>query len=146
MARCQLAPETAVWEGSMAPFARSRLKSRAATVQAACEFVYSWNESMTESEFLTAVEQVWAKIEAQADEWSGQGEEVDVIRNGPVIELEFESGKKIVVNSQAPMKQIWLASPRGAFHYEWKEGAWRDTRSAKDFWQELCDQATLIRR
>lgn len=101
---------------------------------------------MTESEFLSAVEQVWAQLDSRVDEWSSQGEEIDMIRNGPVIELEFDSGKKIVVNSQAPMKQIWLASPKGAFHYEWKDGAWCDTRSGKDFWQELADQISSIQR
>ena len=108
------------------------------------EIVFAWVESMTESEFLSAVEQVWIEVEAWADQRASQGEDIEVTRNGPVVELEFESGKKIIVNSQAPMKQIWLASPRGAFHYEWKEGAWRDTRSGKEFWQELENQAALL--
>ncbi len=99
---------------------------------------------MTESEFLSAVDQVWFEIETRVDEWVSEGDDIEMTRHGPVIELEFESGKKIIVNSQAPMKQIWLASPHGAFHYEWKEGAWRDTRSGKGFWEELELQASLL--
>jgi CyaY protein len=143
-ARCQRVLETAAWEGSMAPFAHSRLKSPLQAARAGFASGFSWNESMTESEFLSAVEQVWRQIEAWADERSSQAIEIEVMRNGPVLELEFESGKKIVVNSQAPMKQIWLASPHGAFHFEWRDGAWRDTRSGNDFWQELESQATHL--
>ena len=40
------------------------------------------------------------------------------------------------------MQQIWLASPRGAFHFEWAEPVWRDTRSGQDFWQVLAQQAS----
>jgi CyaY protein len=137
-------PETAAWEGSTALFVRSRIESPAGAAQRVFVVVYSWNKSMTETEFLSAVEQVWREIEARVDEWANRGYDIEVMRNGPVLELEFESGKKIVVNSQAPMKQIWLASPHGAFHYEWEEGAWRDTRSGKAFWQELENQATLL--
>lgn len=97
---------------------------------------------MTETEFLSAVDKVWGQLESWADDWPGQ--DLELVRSGPVIEIEFESGKKIVVNSQAPMRQIWLASPHGAFHYAWKEGAWRDTRSNKEFWQELQAQAALL--
>lgn len=99
---------------------------------------------MTESEFLSAVEQVWLQLEAWADHQVSQGADLEVTRNGPVVELEFESGKKIVVNSQAPMKQIWLASPHGAFHYQWQADAWRDTRSGKGFWEELQTQASRL--
>lgn len=128
----------------MAPFDHSRIESQAAVTSVPFEIVFAWVESMTESEFLSAVEQVWIEVEAWADQRASRGEDIEVTRNGPVVELEFESGKKIIVNSQAPMKQIWLASPHGAFHYEWREAAWRDTRSGKEFWQELQNQAALL--
>lgn len=83
-------------------------------------------------------------VETRADDWSQTCDaDVEAVRQGPVLELEFASGRKIVINAQAPMQQIWLASPRGAFHFVWNGADWQDTRSGTDFWQVLVEQASL---
>jgi CyaY protein len=33
-----------------------------------------------------------------------------------------------VINSQAPMRQIWVAARSGGFHFAERAGQWRDTR------------------
>lgn len=96
---------------------------------------------MTETEFLNQVSDVWTKVESLVDEWSDAAD-VQANRSGSVLEIEFGSGAKIVINSQAPMQQIWLASPWGAFHFSWAQGRWKDTRSESDFWQVLRQQAS----
>lgn len=99
---------------------------------------------MTETEFLDQVAVVWKNIESKVDGWAdGADVDVEACRVGPVLELEFESGRKIVVNPQTPMQQIWLASPRGAFHFQWRDGKWCDTRQGSDFWAVLSEQASL---
>jgi CyaY protein len=98
---------------------------------------------MTETEFLDRMHRVWSDIESRVDQWVDQHDvDIESHRQGPVLELEFASGRKIIVNAQTPMQQIWLASPRGAFHFEWAEPVWRDTRSGQDFWQVLAQQAS----
>ena len=83
-------------------------------------------------------------IESRADDWAQTHDaDIETIRQGPVLELEFASGRKIVINTQAPMQQIWLASPRGAFHFVWNGTGWHDTRQGTDFWRVLAEQASL---
>lgn len=99
---------------------------------------------MTETEFLDQVANVWHAVESKVDDWAERHDaDIESVRHGPVLELEFESGRKIVINAQAPMAQIWLASPRGAFHFHWTGTGWSDTRQARDFWQVLTEQASL---
>lgn len=98
---------------------------------------------MTETEFLNRVTEAWEEIESRVDRWAVEdGAEVEINRQGPVLEIEFDSGTKLIVNPQTPMQQIWLASPWGAFHFQWMGDRWQDTRSDRDFWQVLHDQAS----
>jgi CyaY protein len=35
------------------------------------------------------------------------------------------------------MRQIWVAARSGGFHYEWREGAWHDTRDGSELFAAL---------
>jgi CyaY protein len=54
-----------------------------------------------------------------------------------VLTLELADGSKIVVNSQAPMRQIWVAAKSGGFHYERRGSEWRDTRDGSELFAAL---------
>lgn len=98
---------------------------------------------MTETEFHNRVHETWAEVESMVDDWSERADlDVEITRAGSVLEIEFDSGAKIVINPQAPMQQIWLASPWGAFHFVWNVDRWQDTRSEHDFWQVLQQEAS----
>ncbi|HEX4326808.1 MAG TPA: iron donor protein CyaY [Burkholderiales bacterium] len=84
---------------------------------------------MTETEFLTLSGALLARIEEAVE---AAGVDADIERKGEgILELEFDNGSKIVVNSQTPMRQIWVAAKSGGFHFENREGAWLDTRSGE---------------
>lgn len=90
---------------------------------------------MTETEFLTQAGALLTRIEEAVE---AAGVEADIERKGDgILELEFDNGSKIVVNSQTPMRQIWVAARSGGFHFEMKEGAWRDTRSGEALFNTL---------
>ena len=89
---------------------------------------------MSESEFLVAAERVLEAIEAAVD---SSGADIDATRAGNVLTLELADGSKAVVNSQASMRQIWVAARSGGFHYEWLDGAWRDTRDGSELFAAL---------
>ena len=44
---------------------------------------------------------------------------VDCERAGDVVTLTFAGGKKCIVNTQRPTRQIWLASGARAWHFDW---------------------------
>ena len=48
-------------------------------------------------------------------------DQVDLERAGDVITLTFATGKKCVVNTQRPTRQIWLAANARAWHFDWDE-------------------------
>ena len=90
---------------------------------------------MTESEFLAQCGALLAHLEEAVE---ASGVDADIERKGEgILELEFDNGSKIVVNSQTPMRQVWVAARSGGFHFESKEGAWRDTRSGEALFDTL---------
>ena len=89
---------------------------------------------MTESEFLQLAESTLRAIESGVD---ASEAEIEVTRAGNVLTLELEDGSRIVVNSQAPMQQIWMAARSGAHHYAWDGSAWRDTRDGAELFAAL---------
>jgi CyaY protein len=57
-------------------------------------------------------------------------EDVDIERTGDTIALVFKGGKKCVVNTQRPTRQIWLAANARAWHFDWDAAAakWIDDK------------------
>ncbi len=88
---------------------------------------------MTDAEFMQHAEDALADIEDAVD---ASGLDIELGRAGNVLTLEFADGARVVVNSQAPMKQLWVAARSGAHHYEWRDG-WRDTRDGTELFAAL---------
>ncbi len=90
---------------------------------------------MNETEFLTQSGATLTRIEEAIE---ATGIDADLERKGDgILEIEFDNGSKVVVNSQTPMRQIWVAAKSGGFHFEFKDGIWRDTRSGEALYDTL---------
>jgi CyaY protein len=84
-----------------------------------------------------------ARIEAAADRWLQQDLiDIDTQRTGGLLELSFPDGSKIIVNTQPPLHEIWLAARAGGYHYRWRDGLWRDTRDGSEFIEALSRHAS----
>nr|WP_028357523.1 iron donor protein CyaY [Brackiella oedipodis] len=85
---------------------------------------------MTETEFLALTDDILNKIEDQAESWFEDLDiDIDTNRSGSVLTLVFNQKNEMVINSQAPFREIWVASPLGAHHYKQADnGQWLDTR------------------
>jgi CyaY protein len=94
---------------------------------------------MTEPEFLDACDRVLSGIEDALDR---SGADVESARSGNVLELEFDDGAKIIVNGNAPVREIWVAAKRGAFHFRHEAGRWVDTRGAGELFGLLSELAS----
>ena len=94
---------------------------------------------MTESEFLALAEQALGAIEASLEQVSDSGDlDVECSRSGNVLEIEFiDNGSKIIVNSQAPMQEMWVAAKSGGFHYRRENGQWVNTRDGSELFAAL---------
>jgi frataxin len=62
------------------------------------------------------------------------GDEIDVDVENEILTLGLPDRGQYVVNKNAPLRQIWLSSPKsGAWHFDWDEAVerWRSTRGEK---------------
>ena len=61
-------------------------------------------------------------------------EVVDFESAGDVLTLGFASGKRCVVNTQRPTRQIWLAANARAWHFSWDAATkkWMDDKGHGD--------------
>lgn len=79
-----------------------------------------------------------AGIEAQVDRWlQDDVVDIDSARTGGLLELAFPNGSKIVVNTQPPLHEIWLAAKSGGMHYRHAGGRWLDTKTGEEFYAVL---------
>jgi CyaY protein len=89
---------------------------------------------MTESEFLALSEKTLNVIEAALERAANASDlDIECSRTGNVLEIEFvDNGSKIIINSQAPMQEIWIAAKSGGFHYKREGGQWINTRDGSE--------------
>ena len=61
------------------------------------------------------------------------------LKEGGVIEMEFDDGSKIIVNRHGAAREIWVAARAGGFHFRWDGRAWRDTRDGNELFTALAE-------
>lgn len=84
-----------------------------------------------------------AAIETQVDRWLDEDViDIDSHRTGGLLELAFPNGSKIIVNTQPPLQELWLAARAGGFHYRCDAGRWVDTREGGEFFADLSRHAS----
>lgn len=99
---------------------------------------------MTESEFMALADATLNAIET-ALEHAEQDSDLDIecSRSGNLLEIEFGgNGSKIIVNSQAPLQEIWVAAKSGGFHYKRAEHQWINTRDGSELFASLSGFAS----
>ena len=94
--------------------------------------------ALSDSEFHARAHAVLSAIEATLDRWLQEDEiDIDSQRTGGLLELQFPSGSKIVVNTQPPLHELWLAARTGGYHFRLVDGQWIDSRSGGEFFAML---------
>jgi len=99
---------------------------------------------MTESEFLALAESTLDRIEDAFDRLNDDDVvDVECKRSGNVLEIEFlRNGSKIIVNSQAPLQEMWVAARAGGYHYKRVGQEWRNTRDNTELFAALSECAS----
>ena len=73
--------------------------------------------------------------------------DLDVERQGGnVINIRFRDRSVIVVNTQAPLHEIWVAAKSGGYHYRWAgtlaNPLWLDTKTGREILSDLSEFAS----
>ena len=100
-------------------------------------------ERLAESDYQARAAAVFASVESTLDRWLDDDViDIDAHRTGGLLELAFPGGGRIVLNTQPPLQEIWLAARSGGLHFRCVGGRWIDTRGQREFFEALSECAT----
>ena len=87
--------------------------------------------------------QALALVESRVDAWlQADTIDIDVARTGGMLEMAFPNGSKIIINTQPPLQELWLAAQRGGYHFKHTGQEWRDGREGLEFFSLLSSCAS----
>ena len=94
---------------------------------------------MTETEYLQQAKRLFDAILSHIEDTH---DDLETQANGAVLEIENDDGQKVIINQQAAMQEVWLASRSGGYHFKFDNDAWVNTRDGRDFWDYLAEALT----
>lgn len=92
---------------------------------------------MNETEFHQLVDIQMQNIEEAID---GSEADIDYEVTGNVMTLEFENRSQIIINRQEPMKEIWLASKSGGFHFKLIDDKWTCSKTGMELFEMVKEE------
>ena len=100
-------------------------------------------QTLSDAQYRELSSGLLGQIEKTVDAWlDADVIDIDSQRTGGLLELLFPNGSKIIINTQPPLHEIWLAAKGGGFHYKWSQGQWCDTRDGSEFLAVLSQHAS----
>ena len=98
---------------------------------------------LSDADYHAKTRAVLDRIEALVDRWLDEDViDIDSHRTGGLLELSFPNGSKIIINTQPPLQELWLAARGGGFHFRFCADAWLDTRDSTEFHALLSREAS----
>ena len=94
---------------------------------------------MNDSEYHQLADDLLIKLQDAVDDVDF---DLDYETAGGLVEIIFPNGSKIIINKQAPLHQIWVATKFNGHHFEYTDGKWIDNRSGQELWTLINDAAS----
>ena len=87
---------------------------------------------LDEAHYLRLAHAAFEKLVDGFDDLDAELADLDVA--GDVVTIAFASGKKCIVNTQRPVRQLWLAGGQRAWHFSYDEPSarWLDDKGSGD--------------
>lgn len=99
---------------------------------------------MTDLEYADRAEAALAAIERGCDRINeGSDVDIDNQRVGGMITISFANGSQLIVNTQKPLHEIWLAARSGGYHYRHDGRSWVDTKTGAELFEQLSREASV---
>lgn len=99
--------------------------------------------SLSDTEYQRLTQAVLSAIETTVDGWLQDDViDIDPQRTGGLLELSFPGGSKIIINTQPPLHELWLATRAGGYHFRHEGGRWVDTKDGVEFFARLSADAS----
>jgi CyaY protein len=91
---------------------------------------------MNDSQYNLIAEDLLLAVEEAIEEC---GVDIDYEGVGGLLTLTFKNGTKVIINKQAPLHEIWVATKFNGHHFSFADNTWTDKRSGDEFWQFLSN-------
>jgi CyaY protein len=88
---------------------------------------------MNETEFHRSVDAVLSRIDRAIEASEGLDSDLE----SGILTITCPDDSRVIVNRQTPNREIWVAARSGGFHFTWRDGEWRDTRSGEELFASL---------
>ncbi|NUZ05635.1 iron donor protein CyaY [Piscinibacter koreensis] len=93
--------------------------------------------TLSDSEYHARSDAVLAAVEATVDRLLQDDViDIDAQRTGGLLELRFPDRSAIVLNTQPPLHELWMAARSGGYHYRFDGTRWVD-REGREFFEAL---------
>jgi len=97
---------------------------------------------LTDAEYDRLTARILSDVEATVDRWLQEDLiDIDAHRTGGLLELSLPNGSKLILNTQPPLHELWLAARSGGYHFRHAGGRWLD-REGREFFEVLSTSAT----
>jgi CyaY protein len=98
--------------------------------------------ALTDAEYHRLTGAVLMDVEATVDRLlQADVIDIDTNRTGGLLELTFPDDSRIVINTQPPIQELWLAARAGGYHFKHVNGRWID-RDGQEFFELLSQRAS----
>lgn len=98
---------------------------------------------MNDSQYNLIAEELLLAVEEAIENC---GVDIDYEGVGGLLTLTFKNSSKIIINKQAPLHEIWVATKFNGHHFSLSDVSnpeqWIDKRGGGEFWQFLASAAS----
>ncbi|KGJ97672.1 iron donor protein CyaY [Colwellia psychrerythraea] len=91
---------------------------------------------MNDSQYNLIADELLLAIEEAIED---SGVDIDYEGVGGLLTLTFLNTSKVIINKQAPLHEIWVATKFNGHHFTFNNDSWLDKRSGDEFWQFLSN-------
>ena len=95
---------------------------------------------MNDSQYNLLAEEIILQIEEAVEDC---GADIDYEGVGGMLTLTFKNGSKVIINKQAPLHEIWVATKFNGHHFQCENNQWTDKRGGGELWQFLSKAISI---
>jgi CyaY protein len=88
------------------------------------------SDTMDEATFLKLAKGAIERIRGALD--ACDPDIVECLPEADIVKIAFPSGLPYVLNTQRPVREVWLAADRNAWHFRFDGARWIDKRSGDE--------------
>lgn len=93
------------------------------------------SDTMDDRTFTTLTDEVMRRVLKALDQMDP--DVVEAAMEAGVVKIAFPSGPPYVLNTQRPVREVWLAADRHAWHFRYDGAKWIDGKTGDELYARL---------